>query len=107
MLFLSSNAKNKLIEHRKNCLSLVKNVVNQFKIGYDDKMIPDMDLEMSKSIGTTNKSSLWISWFIRRLYYGRVKNDWNETMRLYDVPVDEFHLDDKHEEQLQLSYTYK
>ena len=116
MLFLSNIAKKKLIEHRKNCQSLIKNVVNEYKINIDDKIIDQFDKETSQSIGTinyrdnyqkNNNKLIWILWrLIRRLYYGRVKNDWNETIRLYDVPVDEFHLSDKHEEQLQLGYTY-
>ncbi len=54
-----------------------------------------------------NRNVSYISYMIKRLYYGRVKNDWNETIRLYDVPVDEFHLNDKYQQQLQLSYAYK
>ncbi len=107
MLFLYNTNKKKLIENRKICESLVKNLINKFNINYDYTIVDDKDMYMSQSIHNNYKTKSWIWNMLKRLYYGRVKNDWNETIRLYDVPVDEFHLNDKHEQQIQLSYTFK
>ena len=68
-------------------------------------MIDEMDYKLSKSVGIKYKEKGIINRIIRRLIYGRVKNDWNETLRFYDVPVDEFHLKDIHEQQIKLSYS--
>lgn len=106
MLFLSSDSRKELIEQRAECKSLVDNVVTEYGIENDCRLIDADDLKYSKSMGTANTMS-WLRWMARRVYYGRVKNDWNETIRLYDVPVDELHLDDRHSEQMQEAYACK
>eukprot|EP01083_Nonionella_stella_P038498 104772_1 len=100
MLCLSREARQILIGNRKICQRKIKAMVKQFNVGYNSKLVNESDVSKSQSI---SPSKSWFRYILRRICY-RVKNDWNETLRLYDVPVDEFHLHDHNEEQLQMSY---
>ena len=89
ILFMSRKTENYLVECRKNVSYLVFQIVQKYYVKYDHTIMSEVDKDRAPRIKRANMH--WITRFIR----ARTKDDWNETIRLYDVPTDEFHLNDK------------
>eukprot|EP01084_Bolivina_argentea_P023003 42806_1 len=86
MFFMSSKKENVLIECRSNVYDLVSEIASKYNIRYRYEIMSDKD---KKQAQLTKR--LRMPWLQQKLT-SRIKNDWNETIRLYDVPTDEFHL---------------
>ena len=84
MFKLSIDKEERLIQLRNKVKGLIDKMVKIYDIQYNFNLLnPKYDV-------FTNTTT-WYNW-LRRKISGRQKKDWNETLRLYDVPTDEFHL---------------
>ena len=79
---MTDNKENMLITMRRKVYDILSIMVTKYKIGYNYDIMGDEDKRQASI------AKYWkLFWFISRLKY-----DYNETLRLYDVPTDEFHL---------------
>ena len=93
LFFMNNKKENMLIECREKNSNLISSIVDKYGIKYDDNIMNDTDRNLSPL--TIRHRMPWLQQKIN----GRIKNDWNETIRLYDVPTDEFHLNPKYQLQ--------
>lgn len=86
LFLMTGKTENELIGYRKRVYDLVLSVVNKYGIKYNYNIMNNLDKNSSPL--TIRRRKPWIQCKIS----GRIKNDWNETIGLYDVPTDQFHL---------------
>ena len=56
MLFLSTASRKQLLSKRRECESLVAELVTEFGIDYDPNLIDERDVAVSKSMKSASKS---------------------------------------------------
>lgn len=84
MLKLTRVQENQIIDLRNKVKRLISKMVGIYNIQYNFNILnPKYDVYTD--------TTTWYNWLHRKIS-GRQKKDWNETLRLYDVPTDEFHL---------------
>ena len=97
MLFLSSKSQKEFINKREKAYKTVCNIVKKYNIGLEAS---ENTVQVSRKLDKVfDKNGL--GRIFRSLISLRCKEDWNETLTLYDTQCDEFHLNPQLYQQYQ------